>query len=168
MTRDDPAIRRPPARRCSRRLPVLAFFTSVAAFSVALADERPAPTPKAIIYPGETIADDMLEEKPFAVNERSAATQFLSRDGLIGKVARRTLLPGDLISQASVDNPRLVKIGANVRIVFVDAGMQISASGVAQQAGALGEMIRVRNQDSGLFVTGRVQADGSVQVGDGG
>jgi flagella basal body P-ring formation protein FlgA len=61
-----------------------------------------------------------------------------------------------------------VKIGENVRIMFIDGGMQITATGVAQQAGALGDMIRVRNQDSGLFVIGRVQADGSVLVGDGG
>lgn len=146
----------------------LTICAAAAAFSGALADERPAPTPKAIIYPGETITDDMLEDKSFSIGETSAATQFLTHEGLIGKVARRTLLPGDMIAQTSVDNPRLVKIGANVRIIFVDANMQISATGVAQQAGALGDMIRVRNEDSGLFVSGRVQADGTVQVGDGG
>ena len=134
----------------------------------AQADDRPAPTPKAIIYPGDMIADDMLEDKPFPLNERNAATQFFSREGLIGKVARRTLLPGEMISLVSVDNPRLVKVGGNVRIIYADQGVQISATGVAQQAGALGDIIRVRNQDSGLFVSGRVQADGSVQVGDGG
>ena len=83
-------------------------------------------------------------------------------------MARRTLLPGEMIALASVDNPRLVKVGGNVRIIYADQGLQISATGVAQQAGALGEIIRVRNQDSGLFVSGRVQADGSVLVGDGG
>ncbi len=151
-----------------RRAGLLALCAAVATFSTALADERVAPTPKAIIYPGEPITDEMLEDKPFPMTDKTAATQFVSREGLIGKVARRTLLPGDMIAQTSVDNPRLVKNGANVRIVFVDAGMQISASGVAQQAGALGDTIRIRNDDSGLFVSGRVQADGSVQVGDGG
>lgn len=136
--------------------------------TVARADDRPAPTPKAIIYPGDMIADEMLEEKPFPMNERNATMQFFSREGLVGKVARRTLLPGEMIALASVNNPRLVKAGGNVRIIFDDHGVQISATGVAQQAGALGEIIRVRNQDSGLFVTGRVQADGSVQVGEGG
>jgi len=151
-----------------RRAALCALYALAAGAPIARADERSAPTPKAIIYPGESITDEMLEDKSFPVNERTATTQFVSRDGLIGKVARRTLLPGDMIAQTSVDNPRLVKIGANVRIIFVDASMQISATGVAQQAGALGDMIRVRNEDSGLFVTGRVQADGSVQVGDGG
>lgn len=136
--------------------------------AVVRADDRPAPTPKAIIYPGDIIADDMLEDKPFPMSERNAATQFFSREGLVGKVARRTLLPGEMITLASVDNPRLVKVGGNVRIIYADQGLQISATGVAQQAGALGEIIRVRNQDSGLFVSGRVQADGSVLVGDGG
>lgn len=151
-----------------RRAALCALYAIAIGAPIARADERSAPTPKAIIYPGESITDEMLEDKSFPVNERTATTQFVSRDGLIGKVARRTLLPGDMIAQTSVDNPRLVKIGANVRIIFVDAGMQISATGVAQQAGALGDMIRVRNEDSGLFVTGRVHADGSIQVGDGG
>lgn len=146
----------------------LALCALGAEASVAQADDRPAPTPKAIIYPGDMIVDGMLEEKPFPMNERNAATQFFSREGLVGKVARRTLLPGEMIALVSVDNPRLVKAGGNVRIIFDDHGVEISGVGVAQQAGALGEMIRVRNQDSGLFITGKVQADGSVQVGDGG
>lgn len=146
----------------------LVFWTAVAAHSNARAEDRSAPTPKAIIYPGEAITGDMLEDRPFPTTEKTEATHYLAREGLIGKVARRTLLPGDMIAQASVDAPRLVKIGTNVHIIFVEGGMQISATGVAQQAGGLGDIIRVRNQDSGLFVTGRVQADGSVQVGDGG
>lgn len=145
-----------------------ALWTAIAGPSVARADERSTATPKAVIYPGEAITGDMIEDRTVSPDERVAPTQSLSREELIGKVARRTLLPGDTISPASVDNPRLVKIGANVRIMFIDGGMQITATGVAQQAGALGDMIRVRNQDSGLFVIGRVQADGSVLVGDGG
>jgi flagella basal body P-ring formation protein FlgA len=145
-----------------------ALWTAVAAHTGARADDRSAPTPKAVIYPGEIITDDRLEDRTIAPEEGIATKIILSRQELIGKVARRTLLPGDTISLASVDNPRLVKIGANVRIIFIEGGLQITATGVAQQAGALGDMIRVRNQDSGLFVAGQVQADGSVQVGDGG
>lgn len=145
-----------------------ALSMGIAAPSGARAEDRTAVTPKAVIYPGETITGDMIEDRTLAPEEGTGTKQFLSRADLIGKVARRTLLPGDTISPASVDNPRLVKIGANVRIIFVEGGMQIIAMGVAQQAGSVGDMIRVRNQDSGLFVTGRIEVDGSVQVGDGG
>ena len=45
--------------------------------------------------------------------------------------------------------------------------MIIVAYGSALQAGGVGDLIRVRNQDSGLVVSGRVQADGSIRVSEG-
>ena len=36
----------------------------------------------------------------------------------------------------------------------------------ALQTGSVGSFIRARNIDSGLIITGRVQPDGSILVGD--
>jgi len=51
--------------------------------------------------------------------------------------------------------------------VFQQSGVSITAFGAALQAGAAGDLVRVRNADSGLTVSGVVQPDGSVRVGDG-
>ena len=91
----------------------------------------------------------------------------MSSEAVIGKIARRTLLPGQPIATIAVDNPRIVTIGAQLKIIFSEPGMQIVAYGIAQQAGGIGDVIRVRNQDSGLFVSGRAQADGSIHVSEG-
>ncbi|MCC3244643.1 flagellar basal body P-ring formation chaperone FlgA [Methylocystis sp. WRRC1] len=146
-------------------------FFAVASMTLTLvaarAQESQVPVPRVTIYPGDQITDQVLEEKNYRLPNGADALVFLSRTGLVGKVARRTLLPGQPIPTIAVDNPHVVKVGAQVRIVFSEGGMQITTYGVAQQAGAVGDVIRVRNQESGLFISGRVQSDGSILVSEG-
>jgi flagella basal body P-ring formation protein FlgA len=145
-------------------LRLLAAVTLIA--SAAHAEEQLALTPRHIIYPGDIIHDDAIEEKRIEINPASGNTIVRTRDEIVGKIARRTLIPGQSITLSGLDSPRLIKIGASVRIIYSSEGLQIIATGVAQQAGAIGDTIRVRNEESGVFVSGRVMPDGSVAVGD--
>jgi flagellar basal body P-ring formation protein FlgA len=52
-----------------------------------------------------------------------------------------------------------------VRLIYADGGLLIMTSGAALQDGSIGEVVRVRNSDSGVTVSGAVQPDGSVKVG---
>lgn len=139
----------------------------LAAPLLAFAEEQRLPVPRLTIYPGDHITESMIEEKTLSLTPGAESLVVSSQDSLIGKIARRTLLPGQPIQTIAIDNPRIIVIGAQVKIVFSEPGMQIVAYGIAQQAGAIGDVIRVRNQDSGLFVSGRVQADGSIRVSEG-
>jgi flagellar basal body P-ring formation protein FlgA len=125
------------------------------------------PVARVTIYPGDRITDAMLDERADVVTRDSEALYIRSRDSLIGKVARRTLLPRQPIPVMAVDNPRIVIVGAQVKVIFAEAGLHIVTYGIAQQAGGVGDVIRVRNQDSGLFISGRVLSDGSIRVGEG-
>jgi len=133
----------------------------------ATANAESFPVARVTIYPGDTISDALLDERSYALARGSEAVYALSRDAVIGKVARRTLLPGQPIPNIAIDNPRIVTVGAQIKIVFSEGAMEIVAYGIAQQAGAVGDLIRVRNQDSGLFISGRIQIDGSIRVGEG-
>jgi flagella basal body P-ring formation protein FlgA len=133
----------------------------------ALAEERLLPVPLAVIYPGDLIRDAMLGEKTFVGPAAADGSVVDSRRGLVGKVARRTLLPDRPIPAYAVATPNVVSVNSPVKIVFEERGLLIIAYGSALQAGAVGDLIRVRNQDSGLVVSGRVQADGSVRVSEG-
>ncbi len=133
----------------------------------SLAEERLLPTPRVTIYPGDHIYDNLLEERGFSFEIAPSGAGIESREAIVGKVARRTLLPGKPIPAIAIDNPKIVAIGAQVRIVFAESGLEITAYGMAMQAGAVGDLIRVRNQDSGLTVSGRVRRDGSVQICEG-
>ena len=132
----------------------------------ALAQQDAFPTPRIVIYPGDVIHEDMLAEMP-AEAVLGIGPFAATRSALIGKMARRTLLPGAAIPLAGVDNPRLVANGAEVKLVFVDGGLTIVTVGAAMQDGAAGDVIKVRNSDSGVTVSGAVQSDGTVRVSGG-
>jgi flagellar basal body P-ring formation protein FlgA len=124
------------------------------------------PTPRIVIYPGDIIQNDMLSDLP-ANTARGVGPFAETRSAVIGKMARRTLLPGGAIPLAAVDIPRLVVNGAEVSLVFVEGGLLISTVGMALQDGATGDFVKVRNDDSGVTVTGVVQPDGAVRVSGG-
>jgi flagella basal body P-ring formation protein FlgA len=124
------------------------------------------PTPRIVIYPGDIIQNDMLSDLP-AETARGVGPFAETRSAVIGKMARRTLLPGGAIPLAAVDVPRLVVNGAQVNLLFVEGGLSISTVGMALQDGVAGDFVKVRNDDSGVTVTGVVQPDGAVRVSGG-
>jgi flagella basal body P-ring formation protein FlgA len=131
-----------------------------------LAQETGVPTPKAIIYPGDLILDEMLIDVPNAARDGSGP--FVdSRSLIVGKVARLTLLPGHAIPFSGVSNRKIVSNGAEVKLIFSEDGLVIMTTGSALQDGSIGDIVRVRNDDSGVTVSGAVQPDGSVQVSGG-
>ena len=132
----------------------------------SLAQEALVPTPKAVIYPGDIILDEMLADVPNPAWDGSGP--FVnSRSLIVGKAARLTLLPGHAIPFSGISNRKLVSNGAEVRLVFSEGDLIITATGSALQDGSIGDMVKVRNDDSGVTVTGAVQPDGSVQVSGG-
>ena len=91
-----------------------------------------------------------------------------TRSAVIGKMARRTLLPGHGDSRSPGSTIRVLVVnGAQVKLVYIDGGLSISAVGMALQDGAAGDSVKVRNDDSGVTVTGVVQPDGAVRVSGG-
>ena len=87
-----------------------------------------------------------------------------TRADLVGKVARRTLLPGRLIARNAVGQPELIRKGAIVAAVYQAGTLTITASVLALQAGSLDDAIQARNIDSGKIIVGLVQADGSLRI----
>ena len=124
------------------------------------------PTPRVVIYPGDIIHNGMLSDLP-AETARGVGPFAETRSAVLGKMARRTLLPGGAIPLAALDAPRLVVNGAMVNLVYSDGDLSISAVGMALQDGAAGDFVRVRNDDSGVTVTGVVEPDGAVRVSGG-
>ncbi len=134
--------------------------------SAARAQTATVPSPKAVIYPGDVIGENVLVDLP--EDDLGSGGPFVrARPEVVGKMARRTLLPGRAIPLAAIGNPRLVRNGAAVRVVYRDGALTIAVAGEALQDGGVGDFVKLRNADSGVTVSGQVQPDGSVQV-DGG
>ncbi|PTW60149.1 flagella basal body P-ring formation protein FlgA [Breoghania corrubedonensis] len=124
------------------------------------------PVPRATIHPGDAIEPSMIVERRFPDATIQRFAVVVNRADLAGMEARRTLLPGQPIPLNAVAVPELVKRGQPTRLVFHDGGLIIVAQVEAVQSGAVGDVIKVRNLDSGLTVFGTVQSDGTVLIGN--
>lgn len=120
--------------------------------------------PTRVIYPGETISSDSIEEVPLRRQLKNPAAIAMHWQQVGGKVAKRTLLPGRLISVSSVRDMHLVEPGKPVQVRYIHGGLEIGVSGIPLQAGAAGDQVQVRNIDSGAIFVGTVMADGTVRV----
>lgn len=121
--------------------------------------------PRQVIYPGETITAAHVSEVRFNRNPSILATVAIVPEDVDGKVAKRTLLPGRMIALKSLREAYAVEAGAPAEIVFQTGSLRISVAGVPLQSGSPGDVVRVRNVDSGAVVTGTVLADGTIRVG---
>ena len=136
----------------------LIFATSVRAEDLDL------PVPRVTIYPGDTLADDQLVERAFIAHTVARSTVHATRQSLIGKDARRTLLPGQPIPVGSVRDPYAVLQGKAALVVFEDGGLTITTNAMALQNGNIGDVVSLRNIDSGTVIKGTVAPDGSIRV----
>ena len=150
--------------RSSRGLLFAAVVGLVYAVPAAAAERRPVAA--VTIYPGDIIRDQMLTDADFP-DAVSSGVFAADHSMLVGKVAKRTLLPGYPIPTNAIGVPRVVTIGSMVRIVFQEDGLQIATYAAALQNGAAGDVISVRNMESGVTISGIVQPDGSIHVGPG-
>ena len=123
------------------------------------------PVPTTTIYPGDIIDDGMITELSVQPSQLGRLVVVPERADLVGKVARRTLLPGRPVPVIAVAVPDLIPRGAPVEIVFQEGGLTILAQATSLEAGSVGDLIRVRNLDSGLIISAKIQADGTVRVG---
>ncbi len=83
---------------------------------------------------------------------------------VIGQEARVALYPGRPVRAGDIGPPAIVERNDLVILTFRRGGLTISAEGRALGRGAEGELIRVMNLASRSTVTGRIAADGSVEV----
>ncbi len=123
------------------------------------------PVPSVTIYPGDIIKKDWIVDRDFGSGGPMPGAAIDSQSALVGKIARHTLLPGYPISINAVGEPRLIVDGQKVRVVFEQDGLIIESYASALQAGGAGDIISIRNLDSGVTISGVVQTDGTVRVG---
>lgn len=144
---------------------VVGLAIVVSMSSAAVARELVLPVPRVTIYPGEVITETMLVQRTFRGNDYDRPGIAVTSEALIGKVARATLLPNVPVSSGGVREPYAIQQGQPAVVVFRSGGLIISATAVSLQSGSAGDVISLRNTDSGTTIRGKVQADGTVRVG---
>jgi flagella basal body P-ring formation protein FlgA len=120
--------------------------------------------PRVTIYPGQVIEGGMLAQHSVRSN-MVVATTVQSAELIVGKVAKRTLLPSQPIDANALREVYTVTQGQAALLVYASGTLRITSTGLALQSGGPGDVVSVRNVDSGRIVRGRVGPDGSVNVG---
>ena len=109
------------------------------------------PVPRHDIAAGEIIDEDDLTW--VAVREsRVRDNLVVDRDGLVGQSPSRRLQAGRVVRAALVGPPILVRAKSTVTMEISAPYMSLTARGVAIDEGAAGDVVRVRNLQSGKTV----------------
>lgn len=82
---------------------------------------------------------------------------------LKGAVLAMPIQAGTPLRNELLRRPPLIKAGQKVRVLIDGPGYRVSQEGVAQHAGAAGEILRLKTA-SGRMIQGRIEADGGVRV----
>jgi len=146
-------------------LRALLFAALAALLSCPAAAGELVLVPNRVIYPGQTVTADALQEVELAAGKLPPSGVIVTVEALDGKVARRTLLPGRYVREGALREAWLVEKGATAEMIFVAGSLTIAASAVVLEAGAAGDLVKVRNIDSGKIVSGTVLADGKIRIG---
>jgi len=110
----------------------------------------------------ESMSNRIVPSKDNALWHKNAEGKMVVREGLI---ALKNLSAGLVIRRGMIGLPAkevLVKRRQNVVIRLENWGLMVSTMGVAQEAGSVGDVIKVRNADSQRLIMAYVNADGSV------
>lgn len=121
------------------------------------------PVPVTILRPGAPIRATDVKWLP--VRARSVRDTIVTDiDALIDMEPRRALRQETPIRVADLREPLDVAKGSVVTMLYQTSSMTLSATGIAEQNGATGEIIRVRNSQTKLIVDARVTGPDRVAV----
>jgi flagella basal body P-ring formation protein FlgA len=154
------------AREAVRYCVALLAVCALAGVANAEDPGRTVFVPRAVIYPGDRLTDANLIERQLLVTPENPPVFGERAQDLLEKVARRTLLPGELIPEMAVRAEDLVKQGRTYKLTYNTQFLSIVGVGVPLQSGAAGEVVNVRNPETGVIVKARVEADQSLAVDD--
>lgn len=144
-------------------LAVLCFVAAGSAWAQDAENLGTAVVPTEVIYPGDVINASQLQELQ-VTNPNLTGDYAKKIKQVAGLVSKRTLLPGRTVSISALREPFAVTRGQNARLIMNMGVMTISAAGTPLEDGAVGDVIRARNLDSGIIVSGTVMQNGTIQV----
>lgn len=116
---------------------------------------------------GETIREEDLGSMELT-ESRVRRETVMDPGELVGKEVRRVISAGRPVRKDEVQQPEVIKKGEMIQMRYQTPAMEIRTSGEALEGGAIGQTIRIRNNDSKAAVYGIVTGPGEVSVGNAG
>ncbi len=123
---------------------------------------RTVPVAKRAIGIGERIAANDVEFQRKDVTY--ASDSFPSETELSGAVAARAIAAESFVGRAMLRREPALRAGDAVKIVAGGEGWQVSADGVAQSGGHVGDTVRVKIQRTQKTLSGLLREKGLIEV----
>jgi flagellar basal body P-ring formation protein FlgA len=96
--------------------------------------------------------------------DRLAVDTVSNEEGLIGKQAKRSLLPLAPVREADLTSPIAVSRGSLVTMIYQNASLTLTAQGKALEDGSMGEVIRISNSKSERVIEGVVSGPNRIII----
>ncbi len=120
------------------------------------------PVPNRAVKISEVLTPDLITvEKRLLTNPREVIT---SAEQLYGMQTLHFLNAGQVISYSDLKKEMILKKGQMVRAVVGHANFEVSISAQVEEAGSIGDVIKIKNIDSQKVVAARVIEKGLVRI----
>lgn len=118
-----------------------------------------------ILVPVRTIrAKELITAEDLMLKNVAVMGALSDPADVVGQEARVALYAGRPVRPGDIGPPALVERNDLVKLIFRHGGLTIETEGRSLGRGAVGEFIRVMNMSSRTTVSGRITADGSIEV----
>jgi flagella basal body P-ring formation protein FlgA len=115
------------------------------------------------IVSGRAVSADDIEKRLTEITDlRGLYTR--NPEDVLGKVSRRGLLAGDLLTRDNFSDPVMVRHGETVRLRLERDGIMLTSLATAEQDGRLGQFIRIRSADFSAFLKAQVTGRAEVRM----
>lgn len=115
------------------------------------------------IVPGQVFSADFIGLETMEITKWNDSG-FDNVEAVIGRVAKRTLYPGDIVSKDAIKELSAVKKGDRVNILIESTGFKVMSKGICEEEGRLGDMIKVVNLDTKKALYGSVIDGSTIKV----
>lgn len=111
---------------------------------------------------GEILTEDMLTLEKREVSSRRDAV--LKIESVVGMQVTRFLNAGQIIQYTDLKKEQVLKKGQMVRAMVGGADFEVAISAEVQEAGAIGEIVKVKNLDSQKVFAAKIVDRGIVRI----
>lgn len=113
---------------------------------------------------GEVLTQSNISVEPRALDVRESryAAQNLTLSG--HTEARRNIKAGEILLSTMIKKQDIIHSGETVRLVLEYGNIRVQSYGKAIESGALAEVIRVRDRESGKILQGKVLNNQTIQI----
>lgn len=115
-----------------------------------------------LIQIGERIAESDIQYR--RVNVSLSKDAIAASKEIVGRKAGRTLAMGQTIFTGDLKKELAIQRGQVVKIVLGDEAFEVAISGVAEESGSVGDLVKVKNSENQKMLSGILIEPGVVKV----